>query len=90
MMIPNGRGLYVLKVNFVGGGPTEVGQRESVRPWSREVNPVVFDKFGIGGDMEDEDEIDEGLGEDPERLKLREDGDVVQKTEDPKLPSEEE
>eukprot|EP00973_Karenia_brevis_P072759 10104940-Karenia_brevis.AAC.1 len=24
MMIPNGRGSYVLKVNFVGGGPTEI------------------------------------------------------------------
>eukprot|EP00973_Karenia_brevis_P045456 6296140-Karenia_brevis.AAC.1 len=37
MMIPNGRGSYVLKVNSVGGCPTEItvdsGAEESVCPW---------------------------------------------------------
>eukprot|EP00973_Karenia_brevis_P038942 5376048-Karenia_brevis.AAC.1 len=37
MMIPNGRGSYVLKVDFAGGGPTEItvdsGAEESVCPW---------------------------------------------------------
>eukprot|EP00973_Karenia_brevis_P053444 7428203-Karenia_brevis.AAC.1 len=37
MLIPNGRGSYVVKVNFVGGGPTEItvdsGAEESVCPW---------------------------------------------------------
>eukprot|EP00973_Karenia_brevis_P014536 1983954-Karenia_brevis.AAC.1 len=30
------------------------------------------------------------MGEDPERLRLREDGDVVKKVKDPRLPSEDE
>eukprot|EP00973_Karenia_brevis_P078949 10956552-Karenia_brevis.AAC.1 len=50
----------------------------------------MFDRFGIGGDVENEEEIDEGMGEDPERLRLREDGDVVKKIKDPRLPSEDE
>eukprot|EP00973_Karenia_brevis_P054582 7585052-Karenia_brevis.AAC.1 len=37
MLIPNGRGSYVMKVDFVGGGPTELpvdsGAEESVCPW---------------------------------------------------------
>eukprot|EP00973_Karenia_brevis_P012165 1650604-Karenia_brevis.AAC.1 len=50
----------------------------------------MFDRFGIGGEVEDEDGMEEGIGEDPERLRLREDGDVVKKIKDPRLPSEEE
>eukprot|EP00973_Karenia_brevis_P057776 8037671-Karenia_brevis.AAC.1 len=50
----------------------------------------MFDRFGIGGEVEDEDGIDEGVGEDPERQRLREDGDVVKKIKNPRLPSEEE
>eukprot|EP00973_Karenia_brevis_P050669 7037633-Karenia_brevis.AAC.1 len=37
MLKPNGRGSYLMKVNFVGGGPTEItvesGAEESVCPW---------------------------------------------------------
>eukprot|EP00973_Karenia_brevis_P060204 8377165-Karenia_brevis.AAC.1 len=37
MLRPNGRGSYLLKVEFVGGGSTEItvdsGAKESVCPW---------------------------------------------------------
>eukprot|EP00973_Karenia_brevis_P089540 12398263-Karenia_brevis.AAC.1 len=37
MLIPNGRGSYVMKANFVGRGLTEItvvsGAEESVCPW---------------------------------------------------------
>eukprot|EP00973_Karenia_brevis_P025640 3537361-Karenia_brevis.AAC.1 len=62
----------------------------SVRPWLNEVNPVVWDRYGVGGEVEEEEEMGEDGGEDSERLRLREDGEMIKKTNDSMLPSEQE
>eukprot|EP00973_Karenia_brevis_P012667 1718569-Karenia_brevis.AAC.1 len=51
----------------------------SVRPWLNEVNPVAWDRCGVGGEVEEEEEMDEEEGEDPERLRLREDGEMIKR-----------
>eukprot|EP00973_Karenia_brevis_P040256 5560701-Karenia_brevis.AAC.1 len=65
---------------------------ESVSPLFHELGPVMWDKFGVGGEVEDEasggEEVPEGV--EPERIKLQEDGEVVKKIGDPMLPFEQE
>eukprot|EP00973_Karenia_brevis_P076658 10648007-Karenia_brevis.AAC.1 len=64
----------------------------SVSPCFRDLNPVVWDKHGVGGEVAEEEGMDEDgeVGEDPERIRLQEDGEVVKKIGDPMLPSEQE
>eukprot|EP00973_Karenia_brevis_P064820 9003291-Karenia_brevis.AAC.1 len=69
---------------------------ESLSPLFSEVNPVVWDKFGDGGEMEGlesgeeegEDALPEGV--EGEGLKLAEDGEHTKKILDPSLPTENE
>eukprot|EP00973_Karenia_brevis_P072234 10035655-Karenia_brevis.AAC.1 len=65
----------------------------SVRPLLKDLSPVVWDKYGVGGGVEEEEESEgEELpeGVEPERLRLQENGEVVKKIVDPMLPTEQE
>eukprot|EP00973_Karenia_brevis_P006677 907601-Karenia_brevis.AAC.1 len=42
-----------------------------VSPWLKDLSPVVWDRYGVGGEEELDEE--EAVGEDPERLRLQED-----------------
>eukprot|EP00973_Karenia_brevis_P044343 6142521-Karenia_brevis.AAC.1 len=78
------------------GRPFPTGAVEQFR-WSqlfegRAAECVLWDRYGVGGEGEREEEMEEeeAVGEDPERLRLQEDAAVVKKIGDPMLPSEQE
>eukprot|EP00973_Karenia_brevis_P085294 11837594-Karenia_brevis.AAC.1 len=98
MLKPNGRGSDLMKTHFIGGGSTEItvdsGAEESGRGVSMSlgVGTTIWDRFGVGGEVGDEESAEEEVpeGVEPERIKLQEDGEVVKKIGDPKLPTEQE
>eukprot|EP00973_Karenia_brevis_P085849 11907973-Karenia_brevis.AAC.1 len=53
---------------------------------------MVWDDYGVGGEVEEGEGVDEEdiVGEDPDRIRLQEDSEVVKKIGDPMLPSEQE
>eukprot|EP00973_Karenia_brevis_P068296 9501474-Karenia_brevis.AAC.1 len=61
----------------------------SVSPLVNELSPIVWDRHGVGGEVEGEESRGEELpeGVEPERLRLPEEGEVVKNIVDPILPT---
>eukprot|EP00973_Karenia_brevis_P068215 9490864-Karenia_brevis.AAC.1 len=47
----------------------------SVSPRLKDSNPIVWDEYGVGGEVEEEEGVDEEdiVGEDPDRIRLQQD-----------------